>query len=80
MTVKEIGNTISEKTKMPLGTVVAILVGLIGIITWAATLEARVGIHEKIDDARVSEIQAKIEVIQSVDRRLSRIEWKLGIK
>ena len=79
--------SITEKTAISLGVVATALTLMCGMVVWFIRLEGRVDA-----ETRISEIQGKridsievdrskmIEVINRIDKRLSRIEWRLNIK
>lgn len=76
-------NSLNEKTKVPLGILIPFALVLVSVVAWAATLEARVGSHEKVDDSRVATLQERsertYEFMHSIDKRLERIEDRLRI-
>lgn len=71
---------LTEKTYFSLGLVLV----LIGVVVWAVRLEAKVVSHSDLDDRRVEKLEKELSDVQrlfySIDKRLSRIEDKLGVK
>lgn len=72
--------TIDETTKLPIKLLITLVSIIVGLAIWGTRLEAKIDSHETSDDKRVELIEQRMEVIQSIDRRLSRIEGKLNIK
>ena len=63
---------ISEKTAVSLGLVIV----LAGGIVWLSTVFAQV----RHNGEQISELKEHAKVVESIDRRLSRIEGKLNIQ
>lgn len=74
--------SLSNETRVPLGWVLALLVGATGSLggfvalgVWAGTIESQA----MIANASVEKLEKRVEVIHQIDKRLSRIEGALGL-
>lgn len=72
MTIKEIGST----TRVQLGLVATVVTFIAGVLIWGIRLEAKV---DRQGD-KIHELQIISRSLSSIDRRLSRIEGRLGVK
>lgn len=74
-------NIIDEKTKLPLSLIIGLVLTVVSIVAWGASMETKLSEHGSMDDRRVYEIQAKqdkiFDALTSIDQRLSRIEGRI---
>lgn len=74
---------LSEKTRVPIGWVVALLVGCASFTTAAIKIGQYVGGNDASAAAlvqRVTVVELRVDVLERLDTRLARIEGKLGIQ
>lgn len=76
-------NHISDKTRIPIGWVLTLLAGCATATTGAIKIGEYVGgsdANATALSARVAVVEQRVDVLEMLDRRLARIEGKLGIK
>lgn len=68
---------IDEKTRMPLGLVLGVVVGLLSIAATAATAHYRLGAVEEQQEAQDTKIEQLRDRDHDSDKRMQRVEDKL---
>lgn len=74
---------LSEKTKIPIGWVITLLVGCASATTVTLKIGQWMGGNDanaSAISARVAVVEQRVDVLELLDRRLARIEGKLGIQ
>lgn len=59
---------------------IGVLVILVGAVAWLTRLDARMGFSEANATANAAQQVDSTRLLQRIDRRLSRIEGKLGVR
>lgn len=67
---------ISEKTLIPISLVMTIVTG----VSWATNIYSKTVDHQDAIEELEKNQDKLTNIMISIDKRLSRIEWKLGIK
>ncbi len=70
--------SITEKSTISFS--IGVLVILIGAVAWLTRLDARMGFSEANASANSSQQTENTRILRTIDRRLSRIEGKLGVR
>lgn len=81
MAAEKIAN-ISEKTQVPMGWVIALVIGCAGFTGTAVAVGMYFGGRDANATAlteRVATVEQRVDVLERVETRLARIEGKLGI-
>lgn len=74
---------LSESTRLPLGWTISLVGGIIGVVVgavfWLTVLYSDVAYAKRDLHSLEEKVDKKLELLEKIDKRMGRIEVKLGI-